>query len=72
MYFQEYKQSLPVKELQSRINEILELIEHNQLDVHEVTKLCDQIIEHKTVIPCIKSLPPTTNGYNPWHKVASP
>jgi len=70
--YNRYKDTLVMKELKRKLREIRHMTDNGVLKMDEVSKLCDQIIEHKSVLECIKSLPPTTAGYNPWHSAVKP
>lgn len=59
-----------MKDLQSKLDEIFHLVDINILKMNEVSMLCDQIIEYKSVLPCIKSLPPATTSCNLWQEAA--
>lgn len=70
--YNRYEDSLSMRELRDKFREIRGMVALGILKMDEISKLCDQIIEHKSVTECIKSLPPTTTGYNPWHSAVKP
>ena len=52
--YNRYKDTLVMKELKRKLREIRHMTDNGVLKMDEVSKLCDQIIEHKSVLECIK------------------